>query len=397
MLIYDDLKLFYGNRGIVMLKRFEVKNYKGFKDCVVWDLSSVRTYSDKKDLIKNALTKNNIVYGKNGSGKTSLCSALMDITYHLLDVQKDNTPSYMYSYIGNNSDVLEFKYVFKFDKKEVVYFYKESNTRDLLFEQLFVDKKEIVRHDFINEEQNFIKIKGLQNLRTNNLQRRLSVLKFIYNNTIIDENSIIFKLFSFVKGMLYFRSLRESNQYIGYKLGADTLDDIILRNQKLEDFQKFLSELELNYTLVPLKLSSGNMVIGAKFENGSTIPLSDISSSGTKVLTLFYCWLLEFKNLTFLIIDEFDAYYHYDVARKILHIINRFDNLQSMVTTHNVTLLNTEVTRPDCAYIIDNHGVINLSDRINKDIRKSHNIEKMYRAGEFDNYIRKRDDQDGAN
>jgi hypothetical protein len=189
--------------------------------------------------------------------------------------------------------------------------------------------------------------------------------------------------------MLCFRSLRESNQYIGYRLGGDSLDNIILRNQKLEDFQKFLFQLGLDYKLVPLKLSSGNIVIGIKFENGNTIAFNDISSSGTKVLMLFYCWLLEFNNLTFLIIDEFDAYYHYDVAKKILELINSFPNLQSMVTTHNVTLLNTDVTRPDCAYILDDNGVINLSNRINKDIRKNHNIEKMYRAGEFDTYINK--------
>ncbi len=375
-----------------MLKKFEVKNYKGFKGLMVWDLSSIRTYSDKKDLIKNRLSKNCVVYGKNGSGKTSLCFAIMDITYHLLDVEKDSTLPYMYSYIGNNDKGLEFRYVFKFEKQEVVYFYKELNTRELLFEQLFVDGKEVIRHDFVNEDGNFILIKGLEKLRTSGLQKQLSVLKYIYNNSILDENGVVYKLFSFVKGMLYFRSLRETNQYIGYKLGGETLDDIILRNHKLEDFQNFLSNLDLEYSLVQLKLSSGNAVIGAKFENGNIIPFRDIVSSGTSVLMLFYCWLLEFNRLTFLIIDEFDAYYHYEVARKILQIINSYPNLQSMVTTHNVTLLNTEVTRPDCAYIIDKNGVINLSDRINKEIRKNHNIEKMYRDGEFDNYIRKRDE-----
>ncbi len=375
-----------------MLKKFEVKNYKGFKGLMVWDLSSIRTYSDKKDLIKNRLSKNCVVYGKNGSGKTSLCLAIMDITYHLLDVEKDSTLPYMYSYIGNNDKGLEFRYVFKFEKQEVVYFYKELNTRELLFEQLFVDGKEVIRHDFVNEDGNFILIKGLEKLRTSGLQKQLSVLKYIYNNSILDENGVVYKLFSFVKGMLYFRSLRETNQYIGYKLGGETLDDIILRNHKLEDFQNFLSNLDLEYSLVQLKLSSGNAVIGAKFENGNIIPFRDIVSSGTSALMLFYCWLLEFNRLTFLIIDEFDAYYHYEVARKILQIINSYPNLQSMVTTHNVTLLNTEVTRPDCAYIIDKNGVINLSDRINKEIRKNHNIEKMYRDGEFDNYIRKRDE-----
>ena len=126
-----------------MLKRFEVKNYEGFRDLMVWDLSSTRSYSDYKNLIKNKISKNSIVYGKNGSGKSCLCSAIMDITSHLLDVQKDTTPFYRYSYIGNEDKTIEFKYTFLLDKKEVVYQYKEVNTRDLLIEQLFVDGKEI--------------------------------------------------------------------------------------------------------------------------------------------------------------------------------------------------------------------------------------------------------------
>jgi len=100
---------------------------------------------------------------------------------------------------------------------------------------------------------------------------------------------------------------------------------------------------------------------------------------------LFYCWLLEFEKLSFLIIDEFDAYYHHEVSMKVLEIINSFDNMQSVVTTHNVTLLNTEYTRPDCAYIIDKTGVRSLSSRTSKELRKNHNIEKLYREGEFSN------------
>lgn len=367
-----------------MLTRFEVTNYKGFKNTMVWDLSSSRDYSFQKNLIKNKISRCSVVFGKNASGKTSLCAALVDITTHLLDVEKDLTPPYMYTYLGNDSIVASFRYDFLFGKDKVVYSYKKNGSRDLTMETLFVNGKEVLHHDFVDESKNFIRIKGAEKLRTKGLRPQLSVIKYIYNNTIIDEKSIINQLLSFVSGMLYFRSLREANQYIGYKLGADKLDDIIFRNGKLEELNLFLSGMDVEYKLVPLKLSSGNLVIGAKFDNGRAIALNEISSSGTRTLILFYCWLLEFQKLTFLIIDEFDAYYHYEVSAKVLGIINSFPNMQSMVTTHNVTLLNTDLTRPDCAYIIDQTGVRNLSGRTEKELRKSNNIEKMYREGEFD-------------
>ncbi|MCI5537647.1 MAG: ATP-binding protein [Oscillospiraceae bacterium] len=370
-----------------MLTRFEVSNYKGFKNNIIWDLTTVRDYSFSKNLIKNKIAKNSIVYGKNASGKTSLCSAIVDITTHLLDVEKDLTPSYMYTYIGNNTPIATFQYDFIFGKKKVVYKYVKTDTRDLLLEILTVNGKTVIYHDFVDESKNFIKIPEAKNLRTKGLQKQLSVIKYIYNNTIIDDESVITLLLNFVKGMLYFRSLREANQYIGYKLGGDKLDDIILRNGRLEAFNEFLKIMELNYDLVPLKLSSGNLVIGARFENDKVIAFNEIASSGTRTLMLFFCWLLEFENLSFLIIDEFDAYYHYEVSRKILEIINCFDNMQSMVTTHNVTLLNTEQTRPECAFILDETGVRNLSSRTNRELRKNNNIEKLYREGEFEKDI----------
>lgn len=368
-----------------MLKRFEVENYKGFKNPIIWDLSQTKEYSKSKNLIKKHISKNSIVYGNNASGKTSFCAAIVDITTHLLDVEKDLTPPHMFTYIGNDSKIARFRYDFLFGKKTVVYEYQKTNLREMIIEQLFIDGKEVVRHDFLDEKDNFIKIDGAEKLRTKGLPKQLSVIKYIYNNTIQDEDSIVSQLITFVSKMLYFRSLREANQYIGYKLGGEKLDDIILRNNKLDDFNHFLSDMGLNYNLVKLSLQSGQSVIGAKFENGNVITLNEISSSGTRTLMLFYCWLLEFSNLSFLIIDEFDAYYHHEVSKKVLELINSFDNLQSVVTTHNVTLLNTDYTRPDCAYIIDRTGVRNLSSRTTRELRKNHNIEKLYREGEFNN------------
>lgn len=366
-----------------MLTRFEVENYKGFKENIIWDLTSVRDYTYNKNLVKNKVAKNSVIYGKNASGKSSLCSAIVDITTHILDVEKDFTPPYMYTYIGNDNIIATFRYDFLFGDKKVTYKYLKNNKRDLIFESLYVNGKKVIHHDFIDETLNFIKIKGAENLRTKGLKPQLSIIKYIYNNTIVDEDSVINLMYKFISGMLCFRSLREANQYIGYKLGGERLDDIILKNNKLKSFKKFLKLMDLDYDLVPLKLSSGNLVIGVKFENDNVIALNEISSSGTKTLILFFCWLLEFKNLTFLIIDEFDAYYNHEISKRILSIINAFSNMQSMVTTHNVTLLNTNQTRPDCAFILDKTGVRNLSNRTNRELRLNHNIEKLYRENEF--------------
>ncbi|MDP4132978.1 MAG: hypothetical protein Q8882_03095, partial [Bacillota bacterium] len=240
-----------------MLKKFQVENYKGFKDTLMWDLSQTKDYGYNKDLVENKIVKKALIFGKNGTGKSSLCTAIMDITSHLLDAEKDVIPPHIYTYVGNEKAFAAFTYVFQFGKDEVIYTYFKANLTELLLEVITINGKEVLLHNFVDEKDNYIKIKGAENLKTNGLQKRLSVIKYIYNNTIQDENSVIFKIINFVQGMLFFRSLKEANQYIGYKLGGELLHDIILNNGKLEDFNEFLKQFELNYMLVPLKTMSG--------------------------------------------------------------------------------------------------------------------------------------------
>ena len=70
-----------------MLKRFEVKNFKGFKDDLVFDLEA-REYEFNKNLVINGIVNKAIVYGKNGIGKSNLGIALFDIVSHFPRILK---------------------------------------------------------------------------------------------------------------------------------------------------------------------------------------------------------------------------------------------------------------------------------------------------------------------
>ena len=56
------------------LKRFEVKNYKNFKDVFVINFSKIRDYTFNTECINNGLIKNAIIYGKNAVGKSNFGS-----------------------------------------------------------------------------------------------------------------------------------------------------------------------------------------------------------------------------------------------------------------------------------------------------------------------------------
>ena len=50
-----------------MLKKFAVTNYRGFKNCMEWDLSHPSNYTFNNDAIRNGVVKNGIIYGPNGA------------------------------------------------------------------------------------------------------------------------------------------------------------------------------------------------------------------------------------------------------------------------------------------------------------------------------------------
>jgi AAA15 family ATPase/GTPase len=295
---------------------------------------------------------------------------------------------------NRRSENAVFKYHFVFDKNIILYEYGKKTSVTLSYEKLYVNDKLILEYDYNNPAKFKCDIEGTENLVAGMHQSKLasdphlSFIKYIYGNTPQTGKSIIKQLIDFVSGMLYFKNIIQGNQYAGYMLGGSDLSSIILNRGKLKDFQAFLGKMGINYELITQTSSiTGMITICVKFDDKSVAELAQIASSGTMTLWLFYCWMLEFENLTFLIIDEFDAYYHYDLSTKVLETINSYKNYQSVITTHSTYLMDWEYTRPDCCYIIsDNSAVKPICGLASKEIRESNNIEVMYKKNQFNGW-----------
>ena len=109
------------NRGVIMLKRFEVENFKGFKDNIVLDFSA-RDYAFNKPLVVNGIVNKAIVYGKNGIGKSSLGIALFDIVGHLTDKERMQARYFVnYLNLRTKKPFATFKYTFQFDDDVIIY------------------------------------------------------------------------------------------------------------------------------------------------------------------------------------------------------------------------------------------------------------------------------------
>ena len=181
--------------------------------------------------------------------------------------------------------------------------------------------------------------------------------------------------------MLWFRSLKH-NEFMGVMPNIEDLHDYIINNRLLSDFQSFLKGCGQNYNLCEIH-EGGKTVIGVKYKNYKA-RFNFVASTGTQALWLFYYWMNRTKNISFVFLDEFDAFYHYGLSSYILKYINSRDDFQSVLTSHNTYLINNELMRPDCYSILKDGSITSFADSTNKTIRQAHNLEKMMLGGEFE-------------
>lgn len=367
-----------------MLELFEVTNFKGFKSKLSFDFRA-RDYVYNPSIVKNGLVNKALIYGKNGSGKTNLTIALFDIISHLTD--KERMPSRFttnYNNLDSGSGESEFRYVFKFDDDKLDYRYSKKGYESLQKEELLLNGKPILKFDYFNRKDNFVDPAIIGDLNTKLLvDNKLSIIKYIYKNTPTDSVPVITKLVQFCEHMLWFQSLSDGNAYAGYSNGTNLLSEILFEQNKLGIFNEFLKENGLNYHL-KFETVNGTHVLYAVFRHGE-VPFESIISSGTRSLFLFFDWSLFFKDVSFLAIDEFDAFYHYESAEYIVRKLNEAANFQSVLTTHNTYLMQNKLTRPDCCYILSDNHISCLAQCTDKEIRQAHNLEKMYINGVFTN------------
>ena len=365
-----------------MLKKFKVRNFKGFKDELEFNLASPNSYEFGTNAVKDGIINKAMIYGKNVCGKSNLGLAIFDIVLHLTDKEKRFDKYPVYLNMNSDEHFASFEYTFFFSGKDVIYKYTKTDIQNLSTEELIIDGKTVVKYDFLKDEGGSI-LDGTQNLRMESPDGKLSKLKFIKNNAILadDETNDIFnQLMSFVDNMLLFYCLHERG-YQGLVLGIDNIEDVIVKSGKLKDFEKFLHKAEINETLTSVDVN-GLKQIHFNYKRGS-IAFQQAASAGTLALELFYYWYLKISEASLVYIDEFDAFYHHELAELIVQLLIEEQDTQVILTTQNTDLMSNDILRPDCYFKLADNSINSLSNLTSKELRKAHNIQKMYKAGAF--------------
>ena len=372
-----------------MLKSLTVSNFKAFKEPVTIDFSTTGNYTFNTEAVKDGIVKTAVMYGKNASGKSSLGLAIFDIVGTLTD-NYINLESYSnYENRLSNGNIVSFEFTFSFENKDITYSYKKTDLKYLLAEKLSIDSKTLIEYDRTkNKDKISVSLKGAENVNLNLNQLNFSILRYIKANVILaknEENELFERMYDFVSNMLLFWSL-DNRGFVGYTpISGQSIIEKIIKEDHFADLQKFFKEAGFEDEL-DHRIWNGAEQLMIKYGNDNEIDFNLAASSGMRSLLLVYYWLEDIadpqKCPSFIFIDEFDAFYHFELSYFIIERLKSY-GCQVLLTTHNTSIFTNDLLRPDCYYICSKDKIVNAHNATLKEIRFGHNLEKLYRGGTF--------------
>ena len=231
-------------RHIKMLTKIEITNFKSFNEKFTFDFSQPKSFAFNTECIKNNTVNKAIVYGQNGCGKSNLGFAIFDLISHLTDKNKE--PTYYQNYLNadSNEQWATFNFEFKFDENIVKYTYTKKNQEIIISEKITINNQEFASIDRVKSTKFRVYAKGTESLNTDIGDSNISIISYIFKNSILEENTIndtFNKFKKFVNGMLYFRSLND-RCYIGFEQGSRHISNDIINRGNLEDFEQVLND-----------------------------------------------------------------------------------------------------------------------------------------------------------
>ena len=380
-----------------MLKRFTVKNYKNFQKEVCLDLEKTAGDQFSTDCITDGLISKMLIYGKNATGKTNLGRAVMNIKTMLLDaVSSVETEAFLNA--DSEEDAAVFSYIFDFNGRELVYRYAKFSEYRLKWEKLEINGTLIFECDFLEGKLAFPHLEEVE-AETANVERYrqalepvdgeqhlLSFLRWLVSNMALKDDSILIKLLNYVRDMTM---VTVGNALTQFRKGIMTniFFKRLEQENSLKNLEEFFNVMGINCRLVLKKLPDGQREL--YFSHKKLVPFFENASSGTLALLDIYRKIITaIEKSSFVYMDEFDAFYHYEMAENLVRFFKKkYPRSQIIMTSHNTNLMTNRLMRPDCLFILSGEGTLTaLCDATEREMREGHNLEKMYISGEFERY-----------
>lgn len=386
-----------------MLKEFTLRNYKNFRDEIKIDFGNVAGYQFSTDCISEGVIAKMLIYGRNATGKTNLGRAIMDIGSTIF-IGPRFVENGVFLNADSEEDSARFSYTFYFDDIELIYHYTRFSNQELRDEELTINGKLIFKCNFLNSEYNFENLKCVDAETANveryiqsldgvgeteeNIEPKLPFLRWLISNVALKNDSILIRLANYVRRMVMI-TVGNEIPYRVRRMGriSSVFYESLENPDRLKDLEDFLNAMGIECKLVLERLPDGQREL--YFAHEKLIPFYENASSGTLALVDLYRRLIpKVWDASLIYLDEFDAFYHYEMAENVIKFFKKkYPRCQMIMTSHNTNLMTNKLMRPDCMFILSRKGTLTaLCDATTRELREGHNLEKMYISGEFERY-----------
>lgn len=398
-----------------MLLEFTCSNFKSINNKVKLSMLASTDDTREEELIKfekYRVNRISSIYGANGSGKTNVLDAMAKSSYlifgsmrmepgELLSVTphklaSPETPTeFTFQFVANG---VRYAYGFsvlkgKIDEEHLYYFPKNRQMKIFSRKQLNVEGGDSFRK-FTDS--------SLEVLKDNRLFLACAANYTSYKEI---ENAFLF----FKKDLRFFKALNSDSSStdaaIKYMAEHPELKDTYLKiveylGTGIRDIQTKYEESSVSLDELPDNIPKGlkefltkgkSVVSEAKvvYDLFSTDLATEESTGIKKLFAFLYPYLDTLQNGRVLVCDEIENGLHESLVMGILKLFSQIysdKNAQIIFTTHDTSLLNSDLFRRDQIWFTElNHeratDLYSLAEIRN--VRKSENLEKGYISGKY--------------
>ncbi len=367
-----------------MITSITISNSSGISEEVTIDFNKGKYDFKNHFIYKDKLVSPAVLYGNNGSGKTSVLRTFNNLI-QIFSGDLQQGAYYAMPNIFTNSDLTSIKLELLLNESKYIYKVNIQDKDAIVLEELIKDDNSILKRTAINVEFN-PKLEArlennhdLINAYTNplNSNSKLSILRELGRDNIDEDIVLVYK---------YFRNMR-------FVATNKAISSIVPQGTKADLLVKFNDQYELytkNYpSIMNLKFREekgfGEPRIIALYEHKGEIFEFDymtMISSGTRDYYETLAMILSLEPGSALIVDELEKTFHPELLDNLIYdIVTKLD-IQLICSSHNTHLLQS--LRPDQIYFVTKDGLKSKVNRLSKEhsgIREIHNIEKLYFGG----------------
>ena len=402
-----------------MLLQFQCKNHRSIKDEITFSMLASSDDSHEEKLIKdlgegNYISRCASLYGANGSGKTSIISAILYMKQLVVSSNSYQNETQMVRLPHKLAVDSPTKYSINFEKNGIVYQYSfEYDNKEILEESLYYwpnGKKAMIferTSEMVNNEPSFKFSTEFRKIGEN-CRGRLKSFKLLLSVAFTETNiEYVANTFNFFQNDLVILFSNEPSNWLHYSIdmlkkdmelrkifldflhsiGSDILDlslDTQIRIFSEKELLNFPPELRPAFSNQKVRSD----ILSLKYKDFD-IDIKD-ESEGIKKLFAMVCPLIDIiRNNKIFFCDEIENSLHSSI---VLEIIRRFFNnekstAQLIFATHNTEILDLNIMRRDQIWFTElekterKTDLYSLSDI--KNVRKDEAVQKGYIAGKY--------------